>query len=277
MQYDFAASEPQHLYIELRAGTLDVTAAPVDRVTIEVTGKGADAVVVEQAGDRVSVIAPTRGAFFFQDQGVDVDVTAPVGSGLATKLGSATVRTQGALGDVHVVTGSGDVELDEVTGRTSVKSGSGSVTARTLASAAFVKAGSGTLSIGRLAVESQLVTGSGDIEVEQADQAVSLKSGSGDLTVHTASGGATMTTASGDLRVGRVERGRLLCKNASGDIRLGIPDGTPVWTDIHTSTGRFHSNLASIGAPQPGQDHVEVRAKSATGDIYLEQLTKEPS
>jgi hypothetical protein len=69
-----------------------------------------------------------------------------------------------------------------------------------------------------------------------------------------------------------MHRGQAQLKNVSGDIRLGIPDGTPVWTDISSSTGQVRSTLTPTGAPAEGQDHVRVRAKTVTGDVYLEKL-----
>jgi DUF4097 and DUF4098 domain-containing protein YvlB len=277
MQHQFRGTVPQHLYVELQVGDVTVTATDTDLVTVEIADSDAGLVTVEQQGDRVSVVGQRRGGFFVSNRGVGVTVTAPAGSDLVTKLGSATVRTHGPLSELRVSTGSGEVTLDEVTGNAVVKTGSGSIHARRLGGAARLKAGSGTIRVGHLGADGQLTTGSGDIEVERAATSASLKSGSGDLTVHTADADVSLSTASGDLRVGRMSRGQALMKNVSGDIRLGIPAGTPVWTDLSTGTGRLTSDLRPTGAPGPGQDHVEVRAKTLTGDIHLEQLVEEQS
>ena len=42
----------------------------------------------------------------------------------------------------------------------------------------------------------------------------------------------TMTTGSGDTVIRTATRGRITSKGASGDVRIGVPVGTPVWTDI---------------------------------------------
>ena len=60
-------------------------------------------------------------------------------------------------------------------------------------------------------------------------------------------------------------------KGASGDVHIGIPAGIPVWTDITTVTGRIRSSSSGAGEPSRGPDHVEVRAKTVTGDIVLTQ------
>jgi hypothetical protein len=66
--------------------------------------------------------------------------------------------------------------------------------------------------------------------------------------------------------------GQLTAKNVSGDIKIGVPAGIPVWTDITSTTGSVRSNLEGAGQPQDGQDFIELRARTVSGDIYLEQL-----
>ncbi|MFA6298233.1 MAG: hypothetical protein WC642_03645, partial [Nocardioides sp.] len=67
-------------------------------------------------------------------------------------------------------------------------------------------------------------------------------------------------------------RGRFTAKGASGNVRIGIPAGVPVWTDISTVTGRIHSTLQGAGQPEDGADHIEVRAKIVSGDVVLTEL-----
>lgn len=274
MNHEFTATEPQTVYVELQAGTVAVTAAATDTAVVEVTGPDADAVSVEQRGSRLDIVGPRRSGFFLStSRDLAVTVRVPEHSNLVTKLGSASVTATGPLGEIRVATGSGDVAVEDVQRTASVKTGSGHITVRTVGGTADLKAGSGRIKVGHVAGEARLATGSGDIEVGRADGGTSLKSGSGDLTVTLATADTSLSAASGDLRVGRLDRGRAQLKNASGDIRVGIPHGTPVWTDITSTTGRVRSNLASAGAPAEGQDHVEVRARTVTGDIYLEQVT----
>ena len=99
-----------------------------------------------------------------------------------------------------------------------------------------------------------------------------LKSGSGDLRIGQAHDDLSLSTASGDIVVDTQHRGGVVAKNASGDVRIGIPGGVPVWTDVYTVTGRIGSDLEGAGQPQEGQDYIEVRAKSVSGDILLKQL-----
>jgi hypothetical protein len=52
---------------------------------------------------------------------------------------------------------------------------------------------------------------------------------------------------------------------------VGIPSGVPVWTDVSTLTGSVTSNLVGAGEPAEGQPYVELRAKTVSGDVRLEQ------
>ena len=115
-------------------------------------------------------------------------------------------------------------------------------------------------------------TGSGDVEVGTADSQSVVKTGSGDLKVATANSDISLSTGSGDLTINAVRRGRVSVKGASSDVHIGIPSGTPVWADINTVTGSVRSNLESVGAPQEGQDHVELQARTVSGDIVLRQV-----
>lgn len=104
-----------------------------------------------------------------------------------------------------------------------------------------------------------------------ASAAVSAKSGSGNVRVTNAHADVSLKTATGDLVVGSIRRGQVEAKNATGNIRVGVVAGVPVWTDIKTVTGSVSSTLEGAGRPDEGQEYVELRAKTVSGDIYLEQ------
>ena len=270
MHHAFAATGPQKVHVELQSGDVDLETTDEPLLTVDVDGTGAEDVRVDRTEAGIEVVAPRHTGFLSSSRDYRVRLRVPVDSDLSTRLGSADVRTRGRLGAVHLTSGSGDVDVEEV--RTaSVKTGSGDISLGTVAEDAELKAGSGDVRLRTVGHAARVVTGSGSIEVRDGHGAVSLKSGSGDLAVTSASGDTSLFTASGDLTVGRVERGKVALRNVTGDIRLGVAAGTPVWTEISTTTGRVHSSLPPVGPPHDGQDHVEVRATSVSGDIHLVQ------
>ncbi len=272
MQHVFDTPEPPVLFVEIGSGEVHVTAADVDQTTIEVTGPHADEVTVEQHKHEIVVIAPKRVGFLTGSRDLRVEARIPTNSELSTRLGSADLTATGTLGWVKLYTGSGDVSVETVSAETVVKTGSGDIEMGVVDGAANIASGSGDINVQRLQAPAQVSTGSGDIEIGYAGAALSVKSGSGDLKVHDATGDVQLSSGSGDLLVDRFPAGKLTAKNASGDIKVGIPAGVPVWTDVSSVSGRVRSSLEGAGQPVEGQDYVEVRAKTVSGDVVLNQL-----
>ena len=217
-RYDFDTPEPVQLSAENGSGRVHVSATETTETLVVVTGRHAGEAEVTQEGRTIRVAPPRRRAGFFgSDDGLDIEVTLPVGSDVAIRTGSADVRTTGPVGTAQVKTGSGDVEVGRNRGPAVVKSGSG------------------------------------DVRFREATTEVSVMTGSGDLVIDTA------------------REGRFHAKGASGSIHVGIPAGTPVWTDITTLSGRIHSDVEGAGEPAEGAAHVELRASTVSGDVVLTQ------
>jgi len=273
MKKTFSTPTPVSLFVELRAGDLVVHAGETDETVVEVSGQDEDDVTVEQHGDEISVISRRGGqGFFGSSRHPSVHVSLPQDSRLSTKLGSADLRVEGRIGAAKLRTGSGDVRVDQVGAEASIEAGSGDIQVDSVTGALHVRSGSGDVVLDRLGGPAEVSTGSGDVRVSSAQQSLSAKSGSGDMRVREAHGDLALTTASGDLVIDRIARGQLRANNVSGDIHVGIPAGVPVWTDISTITGSVRSPLEGAGQPSEGQEFVELRAKTVSGDIELQQL-----
>ena len=171
-----------------------------------------------------------------------------------------------------------------------VKSGSGDVRIETSRGPSLVETGSGDIQVDHAQAELRVKSGSGDVELDHGGGAVAVSTGSGDVEIGTSDAAAVVKTGSGDLRVGEahddVEHGhrqrrlrRSTSRTAAGSpprarpatCAVGVPAGTPVWTDLTTVSGSIRSSLEGAGQPADGQDHVELRAKTVTGDIVLNE------
>lgn len=274
MERSFETPQPIELYVESNSGRITVTAADVRRTDVTVTGKHADDFTIEQRGDQIQVIAPRSGMGFLSSGGhrSDVTVVMPAQSALTVKAGSAHTTVHGPVGGLWVTTGSGQLDAELVDGELEVQSGSGDIRLVELRDRARIKSGSGHVSVSRCA-DLTVSTGSGDVRIDSVGGQLAIKTGSGDVQVGEGSDDLSLSTGSGDLTVGVARRGRYVVKGASGDVRIGVPSGTPVWTDITTLSGRVRSDLAPVGEPAEGQDHLEIRATTASGDISLQQIT----
>lgn len=252
-EHRFTTPEPVRLSADNGSGQVVVTATETSETRVHVSGRHADEVEVTQQEGEIRIAPPRRRTSLFGDDSLDIEVTLPVGSSLSLRTGSADVDVHGPVGSVQVKTGSGDVDVEESYEDVQVKCGSGDVRVGEAQGALAVSTGSGDVEIGRNRGPVVVKTGSGDIRFREATTEVSVMTGSGDLVIDV------------------VREGRFHVKGASGSIRVGIPAGTPVWTDITTVSGRIHSDVEGAGEPAAGAAHVELRASTVSGDIDLTQ------
>ena len=271
MKQTFNTPGPTQLFVELGSGRLTAAATDSTESSVEVRGPRAEEFVISYDGKRLSVIAP-HGRFFGRGDSHDVRVQLPSGSELVTKMGSADTSTSGTLGLLALKSGSGDIEIERAEGPVVIESGSGDIKGLEFAADVRIKSGSGDIEVREVRGKTGISTGSGDVSLGTVHSSTVIKTGSGDLQVNRSEADVSLTTASGDLTIGAAPRGRVTAKNVSGDVRVGIPTGTPVWTDINTVTGAVRNNLASVGKPGKDQDYVELRASTVSGDVHLRQV-----
>lgn len=272
MERSFETPRPIELYVENHSGLITVTATDVGRTDVTVTGKHAEDFVVEQRDDQIQVVAPRPGMGFLAggNHKSEITVVMPAQSTLTVKTGSSDTVVHGPITGLWVTSGSGDVSAEIVDGIAELQTGSGVVRLVELRGDTRIKSGSGDVSVNRCA-DLTVSTGSGDVRIESVGGRLAIKTGSGDVQVGEAADDLSLSTGSGDLTVDVARKGRYVVKGASGDVRIGVPAGTPVWTDITTLSGRVQSDLTPVGAPAEGQDHLEIRATTASGDITLQQ------
>ena len=274
MQKTFSTPQPISLYVEIGAGAVKVHARDdTDETQVNVDGPDADQVIAEQRGDQVVVVAPhKRGGFFNSSSDLHVTVIVPSNSELVTKLGSADLVATGSYGSARVRSGSGDVRVEDLGAESVVETGSGDIELEDAHGDLRIKSGSGDVDVRRLRKSAVVSTGSGNVTFGITEHDVIVKSGSGDVRVAEAHTDLSVSTASGDVVVGVIREGKLKAKAVSGDVLVGVPAGVPVWTDISAVSGQVSSTLEGTGQPEDGQDYVEIRATTVSGDIRLEQL-----
>ena len=247
--YTFMSTAPAKLFVEFDKGSLEVEATDTDETVVEIDGEDAERIVVEQSGDTVNVTDPHKGPFG-RSRRYAITVRVPVHSQLRARTGSADITANGILRAAWLQTGSGDIRVDRVAEAFQVETGSGDIEADTLDGHSSIKSGSGDIRVGT-AHDLQTKTGSGGVEINEVE------------------GDVDHSTGAGDFAVRMVSAGRISVKGASADVRIGVPSGTPVWTDINTVTGRCTSTVESTGAPAEGEPYVEIRTTTVSGDVTL--------
>src|SRR5262245_5704618 len=261
---------PGALLLNLRGPTGEVDLEAVDG-TETVIELSADPELEEEAriehrpkrdGHEVSVGIEKRSGFFRGlREDVRLRITAPhraqVEHSTASADGDARAHCAAASGDfgaAKVNTASGDVTFEHVGGEAQVNSASGDVNIERIEGPLTVNTASGDVEIGRLEGEGKVRAASGDISIFEADASLKIQ------------------TASGDVEVERVREGDVSLTTASGDIAIGIKQGSKLWIDAKSMSGETTSELELGDAPSDGEGPtVEVRATAMSGDIRVKR------
>jgi hypothetical protein len=213
------------------------------------------AVHERRGGHEVAVHINRRrlGFAFWRDVDVRLTVRAPEGASVRFEGASADLRGRGRFGALEADSASGDIEFDELSADATINSASADVSVRTIEGGAEIKTASGDIELGRVAGSLTAKTASGDVQIDEAGAGVKIK------------------TASGDQRIGGVAAGSVELQSMSGDISVGIRQGSNVWVDARAMSGDLRSEL-ELGDEQPADDGgplVELRAASMSGDVKV--------
>ncbi len=277
----FTTPEPVALRVRFDAGEITVTASERTDTVVEVRpgrpGNSSDiehaaATVVEQHGHEIVVIAPDVKRFFGRPPSLDVSVAVPSGSAVAVHVAAADVTLSGSFGDVDITSASGDVSIERATSA-SVSVASGDVSCETVDTDLTAKAASGDIRFGDVGARATVTTASGDISGRDVGGNAELRTASGDVSINRVGGSITCRTASGDVRIAAVRTGSAELDSATGDLRIGVADGTAAWLDVRSITGDVRSSLDSAGPPADGDETVSIHARSLSGDISISRAS----
>ena len=116
------------------------------------------------------------------------------------------------------------------------------------------------------------ITGSGgQAWIGRAAADLELSSTSGGFDIDRADGSVTATTASGAIRIGRMTHGQAKLMNGSGNIEVGISNGTAAYIDANSERGAVRNSVASPSPEGTGASdaRVMVHARTRHGDIII--------
>ncbi len=183
-----------------------------------------------------------------------IQVSAPQGSSINARSGSADVAVTGAAAALDVATGSGQVRAQRCTGAAEVRTSSGDVRLGTVLGQLRVRTGSGEVDV---------------ISVEGAQGSGTVHTGSGAVRLGTVAHDVSARTGSGDLTVVDASAGGLDLTSGSGQLRVGIHPGVLAELDVSSGSGRARSNLPVGGPPEEGDVVLRVRARTGSGDALV--------
>lgn len=276
----FDTPEPISVTVEIGVGDIRIVASDRVDTVVEVQpsdpAKNGDVTAAAQTrvdftGGRLLVKAP-RGwrhySFRGGDESVDVQIALPEGSHLRVDAAVASVRCAGRLGECRCQTAMGDIQVDQA-GPVELKTGMGDITVERALDHAEIRTGSGGVRVGRVVGPAVIKNSNGDTWIGEVTGDLRVNAGNGKISVDEAHATVAAKTANGDVRLGEVTRGAIVASTGLGKLDVGVRDGVAAWLDLNTGFGNVHNGLGAAEAPAPGEDTVEIRARSGFGDISI--------
>jgi DUF4097 and DUF4098 domain-containing protein YvlB len=242
----FPTPEPITAVIEVVSGSVNVVASDRDDTVVSVRPRDpnrasdvriAESARVEFRNGTLDVSAGRRFISLGHGGAVVIDIELPSRSRLQVSSASADVRAEGAFGDCRFATASGDATVDAVTGN--------------------IKADSA----------------SGDVSVSELTGDIKFRAASGSLTVKQLNGTVNAQTASGDTCVAAASSGGVSVQTGSGDVEIGIPEGTAARLDVRTHSGEVRNTLESADGPMGSDETLTVHVLTSSGDIRVHRAT----
>jgi hypothetical protein len=267
-QVPVVAGLPPRIEVRNAAGSITVEALEgADQLTVRVEALDERA---EELLDRVEIdlregdaSSPARLRVAVPEQRLlrtpafAVRISTPPEAAVRIAAASASVALTGALGELEIMTASGDVGVERGT-------------------QVQVRTASGDARVATVTGEGSFGTASGDIRIGRGLGPLKLRTASGDVSVEHAGGATTVKTASGDVTVAAAAGEVVQAQTASGDISVGVPPGRRVWLDLHSVSGRMNSDLAAEDADAGGTPELTIALSSVSGRIRIGRTSPAP-
>jgi hypothetical protein len=235
------------------------------RKDVKVAGK----TKVDLADGQLTVKTTTPGD---KSGSVAITVDLPAGSSLAAYLAHSSVQVDGSVGQCELHMASGRVQLDRVDAlRANISAGE--IAIARIAGRADIEGGGFAVRIGEAEGPVEITGSGGQAWIGRAGADLKLSSSSGGFDIDRADASVTATTASAAIRIGRMTHGQATLMNDSGNIEVGISDGTAAYTDVNSERGAVRNSVASP-SPDASVATVTVHARTRHGDIIMHRAAR---
>ncbi len=260
----FETPEPIAVRIEAADGSIRLIASDRSDTAVEVRPRdesrssdvwAAEHTRVDFRDGKLVVSGAKRGLPLFRGGAIDLEIALPSRSRLHAALASADMRAEGEFADFRLASASGDVEVDSVTGKLKAANTSGSYT---------VHAVEGYASI---------ATASGDVTIGNLDGDLKFKAASGSLTVDRLRGRVKSRTASGPVAITAAVCGAVSAHTSSGEMAVGVAEGTAARLDIITGSGVVTNRLQPSDGPEEGDETLALHVRSGSGDVTIHRAS----
>jgi len=260
----FATPQPITAVVELVSGAVRMTATDRDDTVVRVSPRDPDRASdvraaentrVEFRNGTLTVAAGRRFVALGRGGAVNIDIELPTCSRLDASSVSAQLRADGAYGDCRYATAGGAAAIESIVGNLKSDSTSGGI------------------SVGFLTGGAAVSTTSGDITIAELTGDVGFRAASGSLSVRRLRGAVHAHTASGDVTVAAAVNGEVSVQTASGEVEVGVEEGTAARLELRTHSGAVHNDLQPTDGPGEAEETLAVRVVTASSDITVRRAT----
>jgi DUF4097 and DUF4098 domain-containing protein YvlB len=248
MKFEFSVDDVPTIELRVASGRTDLQPGASSRVEVDVTGSGAEFVVVEQLGSTILIREERR---LFGGRSVNIRVSTPSGSHLDATVASMDIYARVDLGRINLQTASGDLDIGQADG-------------------VVLRTASGDVKVDEILNDCEVSSASGDVRIHRVSGDLSVSTASGDIVADAVDGRCELKSASGDLRVGCCRGALIELKSMSGDLRVGIPAGTRVEAEIDSLSGDVR--LPKTKTTVTPQRTTKLRARTVSGDIEVSRI-----
>jgi hypothetical protein len=229
--------------------------------------KVANKTKVDFADGQLSVKTTTPGD---KNGSVAITIDLPAGSSLVAYLAHSSVHADGSFGECELHMASGRVQLDRINAlRANISAGE--VTIGHIAGRANIDGAAFAMRISEVKGTVGLSSSGGQTWIGHASADLDLSSGSGGFDIDRADGSVTAKTGDGAIRIGRLTRGQAELLNGSGNIEVGIGEGTTARVDANSERGSVRNSVPSQENPDTSDNKVTVHARTRHGDIIIQR------
>jgi hypothetical protein len=244
-----------------------VLVEPIDKAS-KTDVKVASKTKVDFAGGQLSVKTTVSGD---KNGSVAITIDLPAGSSLVAYLAHSGVHADGPFGECELHMASGRVQLDRI-GALQANIAAGEVAIGHIAERAIIDGGAFAMRISEVKDTVKLSSsGAGQTWIGHASADLDLSSAHGGFDIDRADGSVTATTADGAIRIGRLTRGHAELMNRTGNIEVGISEGTVARVDANSERGSVRNSVPSQENPDTPDNTVTVHARTRYGDIIIQR------
>jgi DUF4097 and DUF4098 domain-containing protein YvlB len=248
---EFQVGRRHRIDVNLPSGEAVFLPGEPGKVDVDVEGRNAEDLVIEQRGSRILLRTPQRSGSRWDS--FEVTVRTPAGAAVEVNAASADVDAQVALGTLLARLASGGIRAGAIEGDATVQTASGDV------------------ELGEVGGSLSVNTASGDVRLGRVGGRVAVQTASGVARLGTVLAALSCSTQSGDFEVEHYEGGYLECNSTSGDVRIGLPSGRTLDVDLNTLSGDIRSDFS----PEGGDGATaRLRVRTVSGDITLLRATE---